>query len=134
MIKRRFSCEARMSTPIESTPWGFVSKNSFINVGICFQSDVTPQDMLNILHGIELEMGCTTHRNADGSYTDRLIDIDIIAIDDMVIKTPTLTVPHPHIAQRDFVLIPMAELAPYWKHPILHKTAQQLLQELTPSL
>lgn len=72
-------------------------------------------------------MGSGSHRSVTGTYADRIIDIDIIAVDETVISTPKLTVPHPHMAQRRFVLEPMAEIAPHWTHPILHKTASQLL-------
>ncbi len=130
MIRRRFDCDVRVSTPVESAPWGFVSVNDFVNVGVAFASEAEPHYVLGALHSIELEMGCATHRNPDGSYADRLIDIDIIAVDEMVIDTPELVVPHPRMSERDFVLAPMAELAPQWRHPILHNTAGQLLQKL----
>lgn len=128
MIRRRFACDVRESTAVESAPWGFVSENRFLNVGIAFATGDSPLDVLRTLHDIELDMGCSTHRNPDGSYADRLIDIDIVAIDEIMIDTPELVVPHPRMAERDFVLAPMAELAPEWRHPVLHKSAAELLQ------
>ena len=75
-------------------------------------------------------MGSPCHRNADGSYADRIIDIDIIAIDDLVISSESLVVPHLHIAERDFVLAPMAEIAPNWRHPLTGLTAAEMLENL----
>lgn len=133
MIRRRFACDVRVSTAVESAPWGFVSENIFLNVGVAFTSNKSPNEVLRTLHDIELDMGCGSHRNPDGSYADRLIDIDIVAIDEIVINTPELVVPHLHMAERDFVLAPMAELAPQWRHPLLHKSAAELLQCLRSS-
>ena len=131
MIRRRFACEVRESTAVESAPWGFVSENRFLNEGVAFTTDKGSHDVLRVLHDIELDMGCGTHRNPDGSYADRLIDIDIVAIDEMMIDTPELVVPHPRMAERDFVLAPMAELAPQWRHPVLHKSAAELLAQMS---
>jgi 2-amino-4-hydroxy-6-hydroxymethyldihydropteridine diphosphokinase len=86
--------------------------------------------MLTITQRIERELGSASHRNADGSYCDRLVDIDIIAVDDIVVNTPTLTIPHPLMHKREFVLAPMAELAPQWIHPTLHKSVAELINEL----
>ena len=119
-----------LSTAISSTAWGYCSENTFLNVGAAFDSNLSPHEVLSITQNIERELGSATHRNADGSYCDRLIDIDIIAVDNLTIDTPDLTIPHPRMHLREFVLRPMVELAPLWEHPILHKTPQQLLSDV----
>ena len=119
-----------LSHSVESEPWGFESSNPFINIGMMILSDLTPIEILHKLQDIERRLSSTSHRNPDGSYTDREIDIDIIAIDEIVIDSPELQIPHPHMAQRRFVLDPLAELAPFWTHPILRKTPTQLLSAL----
>lgn len=124
---------AAVSTIVESEPWGFESDNRFLNLGLSIDSDYSPHDMLDHLHIIERQLGSEAHRDASGNYVDRLVDIDIVAIDDMVIDTPELIVPHPRMGQRKFFLLPMMELAPRWKHPVTGLTAAQMLQELRSS-
>lgn len=99
-----------LSHHIESDAWGYESKNKFLNVGMAFISDLEPTDVLHILQDIEKSINPAAHRNADGSYKDRMIDIDIMAADDMVINTPELTLPHPHLNDRPFFLEPFKEL------------------------
>ena len=115
---------------VESEPWGFESDNRFMNIGLWFNSDIDPHMMLDRIHDIERRLGSAAHRDGDGNYIDRLVDIDIVAIDDRVIDTPTLQVPHPHLAERDFFLRPMMELAPNWVHPVTGLTAAQMLSRL----
>ena len=119
-----------VSSIVESEPWGFESENRFMNVGISMVSDIAPHEMLDRIHDIERRLGSASHRDADGGYIDRLVDIDIVAIDDLVIDTPTLKVPHPHLPDRDFFLLPMAQLAPDWRHPVTGLTASQMLEKL----
>ena len=126
-----------VSSIVESEPWGFESDNRFLNLGVKLSSDIEPQQMLERIHDIERRLGSAAHRDVDGGYIDRLVDIDIVAIDDMVIDTPTLQVPHPHLAERDFFLKPMMQLAPDWHHPVTGLTASQMLEEMSskePSL
>lgn len=115
---------------VESEPWGFDSDNRFMNIGLWLASDLEPHQMLDRIHDIEHRLGSAAHRDAQGGYIDRLVDIDIVAIDDKVIDSPTLQVPHPHLAERDFFLRPMMELAPNWQHPITGLTAAQMLSDL----
>ena len=119
-----------VSSIVESEPWGFESENSFMNLGVSLSSTMEPQEMLDRIHDIEQRLGSASHRDADGGYIDRLVDIDIVAIDDLVIDTPTLQVPHPHLPERDFFLKPMAQLAPDWRHPVTGLTASQMLEKL----
>ena len=119
-----------VSSIVESEPWGFESENRFMNLGMRLSSDLEPQAMLDRIHEIEHYMGSASHRDEHGGYIDRLVDIDIVAIDDMVINTATLQVPHPHLPERDFFLKPMMELAPDWHHPVTGLTASQMLEAI----
>lgn len=119
-----------LSHVVESEPWGYESPNPFLNVGMMILSDLEPQEVLHKLQTIERSLSPAPHRNHDGSYADRLVDIDIIAIDSLVMDTPELQLPHPRMAERRFVLEPMAELAPFWVHPLLHRTPAELLQHI----
>lgn len=126
-----------VSSIVESEPWGFESENRFLNLGVKLSSDIEPQQMLERIHDIERRLGSAAHRNADGGYIDRLVDIDIVAIDDQIIDTPTLQVPHPHLPERDFFLRPMMQLAPDWRHPVSGLTAAEMLEKMSskePSL
>lgn len=119
-----------MSHVVESEPWGFDSTHSFLNVGLQFESDLPPEEILRQLHELEREISDAPHRNADGSYRDRAVDIDIVAIDREVIDTPELKVPHPELANRRFFLEPMEEMAPGWQHPITGLTPGEMLEAL----
>lgn len=100
-----------VSPVVESEPWGFESENRFLNIGLSLDSDLEPLAMLDRIHDIERRLGSATHRDAQGGYIDRMVDIDIMAIDDtqghpMTIDLPTLQVPHPHLKDREFFLKP----------------------------
>ena len=119
-----------VSSIVESEPWGFKSENGFLNVGLKLSSRIEPHRMLDRIHRIERRLGSAAHRDEQGGYIDRLVDIDIVAIDDRVIDTPTLQVPHPHLPERDFFLKPMMQLAPDWRHPVTGLTIAQMLEKL----
>lgn len=103
----------RISDFIETAPWGFSSPNKFLNVGVSFDTDMAPERLLRALQSVEREIsGGAPHRNADGSYRDRLVDIDIIIYGDMKISSEELTIPHPRAAERDFVLKPLGQIDP----------------------
>lgn len=111
------------SSIVESEPWGFESENGFLNMALAVDSVYSPHEALRIIHEIESEMsGGASHRDSEGNYIDRLIDIDIMAIEDIVIDEPDLKVPHPRLMQRDFFRLPFAEIAPDWKHPVTGET------------
>lgn len=95
-----------LSHHIESEPWGFKSPNKFLNIGMLIISNREPLDVLHTLQHIEKSISTKAHRNPDGSYRDRLIDIDIMAVDDIEMHTPELTLPHPHLHDRPFFLEP----------------------------
>jgi 2-amino-4-hydroxy-6-hydroxymethyldihydropteridine diphosphokinase len=126
LIGERIGTVEAQSSMYETRADGFESDNLFMNAVITVRSALEPHEVLSRTHQIELDLGCSTHRNADGSYCDRSLDIDLIACDDMVCHDDTLTLPHPRMHLRRFVLDPLCEIAPRWMHPILHRTATQL--------
>ena len=111
-----------------SKPWGFVSDNEFLNAVVLVQTDLSPFGLLAKVQQIERDMGRNPKSGMD--YVDRLIDVDILLFDNLTLDQPALTIPHPLLAKRDFVLIPLAELAPGLVHPVLGKTIRDLVTEL----
>lgn len=128
-IMRRYG-DLEMSHVVETDAWGYDSPNKFLNVAIMFRSDDSPSDVLRELQDIEHSISADPHRTSEGGYADRVIDIDMIAADDAVVDTPQLTLPHPHLAERDFFLVPLEEIAPGWHHPITGLNATQMLDAL----
>ncbi|WP_294773017.1 2-amino-4-hydroxy-6-hydroxymethyldihydropteridine diphosphokinase [Prevotella sp.] len=99
----------RMSSAIETEPWGFESANKFLNMCVRITTTLSPEQLLATTKDIELQLGRTT-KSVNGQYHDRPIDIDILTYDDIHINTPSLTLPHPHMHERDFVMIPLREI------------------------
>lgn len=118
-----------VSEPVESEPWGYDSPHPFLNIGVMLvlPAPQQPEAVLDTLQAIERTLGHgAPHRNADGSYRDRLIDIDLIAVDTLVVDTPDLVLPHPRMHLREFVLRPMCEVWPGWRHPLLGLTPAEM--------
>lgn len=120
-----------VSSLYETHPEGFDSQHSFLNAAIALRSNLSPTEMIETTRNIEYALGSLTHRNPDGSYRDRTIDIDIIACDDIILQTEELTIPHPRMHLRRFVLDPLCEIAPQWIHPLLHESVTALRDKLT---
>lgn len=99
----------RVSSAIETEPWGFESANKFLNMCVRIITTLSPEQLLATTKDIELQLGRTT-KSVNGQYHDRPIDIDILTYDDIHINTPSLTLPHPHMHERDFVMIPLREI------------------------
>lgn len=108
-----FAGTLRTSKIYETEAWGYTSCNPFYNIGAVFKSDLSAEDLYDKLHQIELLSGCQTHRDGSGNYIDRLLDIDIIYVGNEVIDGE-LSIPHPRLYQRSFVILPLAELTPEW--------------------
>lgn len=115
-----------------SKPWGYISENEFLNIGLVLEcnDELDVQSLMPVLQEIEKSISLDgKHRDHDGHYMDRVIDIDMIAVDQQIINTPQLTIPHSRMHMRNFVLYPMLELAPYWIHPILKKSLIELIKD-----
>ncbi len=110
----------RLSDLIQSQPWGFESQNTFLNIGVAvdIKPDTPPLKILDDTLAVQNEIDPSSHRDTDNNYIDRVIDIDIIAIDSLVFNHPRLIIPHPRMHLRPFVMDPMRQLAPDWQHPV----------------
>lgn len=119
----------KCSSFYETLPWGFSSDSLFLNAAACFDTLLSPEEVLAVTQQIEKSLG-RKEKSRQGQYADRCIDIDILLYDDRVIETPDMILPHPHMAERMFVLEPLAEIMPHMLHPKLRKTILQLKEEL----
>lgn len=117
-----------LSSFYETEPWGFDSENTFLNAALELETCCSPMELLHLTQQIEREMGRT--QKSDGSYHDRIIDIDILLYGNEIIHTEELVVPHPLMQQRLFVMQPLAEIAPSLVHPVLQKSMYELYMEL----
>lgn len=107
-------------------PYGGVEQDDFLN-GVCkIKTMLNPEELLEVLHAIENEAG----RERLIHWGPRTLDLDIIFYDDLIYESNTLAIPHTDIENRDFVLKPIAEIAPYKRHPVFKKTMQEMLDEL----
>jgi len=107
----------------ETPPWGFEDQPKFLNQVIEVQTELAPEALLEYIKEVEVDVG----REDTFRYGPRIIDIDVLFYEDLVIDSPPLIIPHPRIAERAFVLIPMADLNPDFLHPLLGETiANQL--------
>ena len=109
LMEKQIGVLLRQSAFLETEPWGFQSDNSFVNAAICMETTLEPLEVLAETQKIEREMGRTI-KSVNGEYHDRIIDIDILLYDDLHINTPQLTIPHPLMEERDFVMIPLREI------------------------
>jgi 2-amino-4-hydroxy-6-hydroxymethyldihydropteridine diphosphokinase len=126
MIHQRIGKVTSLSAFYVTEPWGFTSANTFLNAAAEVETDMDPLTQLAVTQQIERELGRTV-KSVDGVYHDRPIDIDLLMVGDIIMSTPELTLPHPHMHQRLFVMEPLAEIAPRLIHPVLKQTMQNIL-------
>ncbi|MCS7018755.1 MAG: 2-amino-4-hydroxy-6-hydroxymethyldihydropteridine diphosphokinase [Cytophagales bacterium] len=123
MIQQNIGTICRYSPVYETSPWGYTQQADFLNQALVVQTHCSPEQLLTLLQEIETKAG----RQRLMHWGPRTLDIDIIAIENKVICSERLQVPHPALAQRRFVLQPLAEIAPEWQHPLSRLTYRQML-------
>lgn len=118
--------DVKMASLYASVPYGGVEQEDFVNSALSLRTLLSPYELLDVLQGLEQEAG----RERLVHWGPRTLDLDLLFYDDLVLDDPRLRVPHPDMENRDFVLLPLCELAPAYRHPLTHKTVRQMLEEL----
>lgn len=116
----------RVSSFLSTEPYGVTDQPQFLNAVACVRTSLTPLALLDVLLATELAMGRVRLRH----WGERNIDLDLLLYEDVVLDMPRLRLPHPDMQNRDFVLLPLAEIAPELKHPTLQKTIYELKENL----
>lgn len=116
----------RVSSFLSTEPYGVTDQPQFLNAVACVRTSLAPLALLDVLLATELAMGRVRLRH----WGERNIDLDLLLYEDVVLNTPRLHLPHPDMQNRDFVLLPLAEIAPELKHPTLQKTIWELKENL----
>ena len=117
----------KKSSVYETPPWGFADQPAFLNQVVMVETYEGPERLLKHLKRLETALG----RVPNFQNGPRLIDIDILFYDDLVLDTASLVIPHPRLHERTFVLVPLADIAPDLVHPVLHKSVHELLRAIT---
>jgi len=108
-------------------PWGYKEQDDFINLVIKIQTSFSPLDLLFFSQGIERKLA----KEKNDKWGPRTIDLDILFYNDQTFESPQLTIPHPLLHQRGFVLLPLKEIAPHLIHPVFNQTISQLVDRLS---
>jgi 2-amino-4-hydroxy-6-hydroxymethyldihydropteridine diphosphokinase len=115
-----------VSSLYETEPVGYLEQPSFLNAVIALDTALAPADLMNGLLGIERDLG----RARSFPNAPRTLDLDLLMVDDVILDTPELTLPHPRLHERAFVLVPLAEIAPEFVHPGFGKSVPEILHTL----
>jgi len=124
-IESRIGEVAGHSSVYETPPWGFSADDDFWNQVLLVKTELEPDELLSEIHTIEQLFG---RKRKAGYYMSREMDIDILYFDEITVSNDKLIIPHPHISERLFVLVPLVELVPGMIHPVLNQTNRQLLE------
>lgn len=122
----------KSSSIYETEPWGFTADENFLNIAAEAETDLDPAEVLDLVKKIENRMGRI--RDEKVQYTSRIIDIDILLYGDMIIDDASLKVPHPLMHERNFVLVPLNEIAPDLIHPVFGQTISELLSACSDTM
>jgi dihydroneopterin aldolase / 2-amino-4-hydroxy-6-hydroxymethyldihydropteridine diphosphokinase len=129
LIKKKDILVIKKSSLYETEPWGVKDQPPFLNMSIEVETDLNPLELFSVLKDIERQQG----REESVRWGPRVIDLDILLYDDIVMKEERLTIPHPLLHERGFVLIPLNEIAPNVMHPLLRLNVHELLHRLQPA-
>ncbi len=130
LLEKHLGVIVTQSKIYETKPWGTIEQNNFLNQVLYISTDKNINSCMHTILQIEKDMGRTRSIKWDA----RIIDIDILYFNNDIVHTAFITVPHKHLHERKFVLVPLCDIAPNFLHPILKKTTQELLQQCTDTL
>jgi 2-amino-4-hydroxy-6-hydroxymethyldihydropteridine diphosphokinase len=116
----------KASSVYETAPWGFDADDDFLNMVIIVETNLSPYDLLKKIAAIESMQG---REKDQDRYSSRVLDIDILFYDDLVIEEKGLKIPHRLMHERRFVMVPLCEIAADFRHPVLKKSMRVLLEE-----
>lgn len=126
-LKQHPLCRSwKVSSILRTVPYGGQAEGEFLNGVLQMETLLAPEELLQLLHDIEAKAG----RERSIHWGSRTLDLDILFYDDLIMSSQTLTIPHIDMQNRDFVLKPLCEIAPYFPHPITHRTVQQMYDAL----
>lgn len=131
LIEKHIGRIISRSSVYETAPWGFECENMFLNQLVCVETRESPQELFSEILKIEMMMG---RKRKASQWGDRIIDVDILFYDEVVLNEDGLKIPHPYLHERRFALIPLTEITNNMVHPGLNKTMGQLLEECTDDL
>jgi 2-amino-4-hydroxy-6-hydroxymethyldihydropteridine diphosphokinase len=117
------------SAAYETPPWGVKNQPAFLNMAVKLDTELTPMELRDSVKGIEVALG----RERSYHWGPRVIDIDILFYDDLIMDEPGLVIPHPRLHERGFVLVPLESIASNFVHPLLGLSIRELLQRVDTS-
>ena len=124
LIEAEIGLITRRSSVYETPAWGFESPNPFWNQVLCVETNLSPSEILESIGRIDVDFG---RKRTKPGYSSREMDIDILYFDNKIINTENLAIPHPLLHKRLFVLVPLAEIAPEFVHPVIRLTSVEML-------
>ena len=125
-IKAKIGNVVKSSSVYETAPWGFEADTDFLNMVVEVETKLAPSDVLKMILAIESHLG---RERTQDRYSSRIIDIDILFYDDLILEEKSLKIPHRLIHERRFVLAPLNEISPELIHPVLNKSISVLLEQ-----
>ena len=130
LLKAEESLDWQESKIYETLPWGKTDQAKFLNQVIGFKSEKTPHELLKLCKDIEQKLG----RQKREKWKEREIDLDLLYCGNEILKSETLTIPHPYISEREFVLRPLCDIAPDFTDPVSKLTVKEMLAQTTRSI
>lgn len=118
----------KSSSFYETEPWGNKNQNWFVNAAVALDTELSPVELLKLCQSVEMQLG--RNRVNQEKWSERTIDIDILMYDNLIMSNDILSIPHPYMHKRAFVLVPMLEVKSDLVHPVFKKTISELYDEL----